>query len=284
MLAGAESVGPTSMGMMTKGICRAMLKFGNAKLKGKNSIRHSFGGGNSSVRRESQWGRSSFSTDNRPSDDPMPCFAEDVREDIAYASVPLLTAADRFCVTPGDVKPPDIQQEFHEAPNSRSRRRNKPDSIVFDDSSTYSFTFKGRNIDFCEWSTCGFYMIKSVSLNSFLGASSAMRLVAYCLEQPTSTMYSSAPSTSNAETDQSLEAAAAHSKSKIVYLLEVNVTASSSQIMVSNDEDADRYDYEDEEEEDNRSDVESDTEEIATVERGIIAFGYILQFLSNFSL
>jgi hypothetical protein len=54
--------------------------------------------------------------------------------------------------------------------------------------------------------------------------------------------------------------------------------------MVSNDEDADRYDYEDDEEEDNRSDVESDTEEIATVERGIITFGYILQYLSNFSL
>lgn len=290
-------MGPASMGMMTKGVCRAMLKFGNAKLKGKNAIRHSFGGsGSGTVRRESQWGRSSLTTsttnntttagagagasaggDRQYSEDSTLSAASLLLDhsDIAYASVPLLSAADRFVVTPAGSTPPDIHQEFQESVGSRSRRQNHPDTVKFDNNSTYSITFKGRNIDFCEWSTCGFYMIKSASLNSFLGASSGLRLVAYCFEQPSpspsgrsSTPISGKPSSDFAPvpsqvppTSYSLEMLATQSISKMVYLMEINVTASTSQIMVSNDDD-------DDDESDTNSETNSDTDEIPELDTG----------------
>mgnify|MGYP003384949399 CR=1 FL=1 len=283
-MAGVETVGPASMGMMTKGVCRAMLKFGNAKLKGKNAIRHSFGGNGSgsTVRRESQWGRSSL-TDRQISEDStasFPLFSLDTDfADVAYASVPLLSAADRFVTTPIGETPPDIYQEFQESVGNRSKRRNNPERVKFDNTSTYSITFKGRNIDFCEWSTCGFYMIKSASLNSFLGASSGLRLVAYCLDQPTGR--SSTPTTTNKPLPDSLpapgsvsvsvtrdrescslEMLAAQTLSKMVYVMEVSVTASTSQIMISNDEE------EEEEEEDEESDSNSDTDEVPVLQAG----------------
>jgi hypothetical protein len=262
------------MGMMTKGVCRAMLKFGKAKLKGKNAIRHSFGGNGGSVNRESQWGRSSMSTDRLASEETLPpSNLESDRADMAYASVPLLTAADRFCVTPAGETPPDIHQEFQEVVKQRSRRRNNPDSIKFDSTSTYSITFKGRNLDFCEWSTCGFYMIKSASLNSFLGASSGLRLVAYCLEQPSGR--STTPTTPISSTpaplaSQSLEMFAAKSLLKMVYLMEVHVTASTSQIMVSNDDHDE--DYEDDEDEENDVNSNSDTEDVAVLQSGMLCY------------
>lgn len=209
---------PVSMGMMTKGVCRAMLKLGNAKLKGKNTIRHSFGRGTGDTAPRS--------------------LSEDASHhlgDAAFASVPLLIAADRLCVTPAGSLPPDICQEFRETAGSNSRRRNNPDSIQFDDTSTYSFTFKGRNIDFCEWATCGFYMMKPVPLSKFLGASDGLRLVAYCL--PGRGKAFTPPAVSGMLNNcESLEDMAAKTSSGVVYFMEANVVASTSQIMVSHDE------------------------------------------------
>lgn len=129
------------MGMMSKSIVRTMLKIVS---NSGGTFRHSLG---------------------------------DSKNSSAYLAASLISAVDRMCVTPPDETPPPISCEFPESKELKSRRKMK--SLTFNPSHTYSFTIKGKNIDFCEWSTCGFRMMSPNHLSTFIGTS-PLRLVAYC--------------------------------------------------------------------------------------------------------
>eukprot|EP00602_Paraphysomonas_sp_CaronLab_P012907 CAMPEP_0185039814 /NCGR_PEP_ID=MMETSP1103-20130426/37115_1 /TAXON_ID=36769 /ORGANISM="Paraphysomonas bandaiensis, Strain Caron Lab Isolate" /LENGTH=1342 /DNA_ID=CAMNT_0027578857 /DNA_START=175 /DNA_END=4203 /DNA_ORIENTATION=- len=142
---GIESV--CSMGMMSKSVCRGMLKLlSKGSPGGAKSISHSLGDG---------------------------------KDNSAFVSVPLLTGVDRLCITPAGEDPPPIQFEFPESADHRVKRKSASLIKQFDTTSTYSVTLKGKNIDLCEWSTCGFRMMNPVNLASFIGGNSSLRFVAY---------------------------------------------------------------------------------------------------------
>jgi hypothetical protein len=130
------------MGMMSKSIGRGMLKL--LSNSGAGAIRHSLG---------------------------------DSKNPSAYVISNLIAAVDRMCITPLNETPPPINREFPESKEMKSKRKLK--SLIFDTKNTYSFTIKGKNIDFCEWSTCGFRMINPTNLSTFIG-NNPLRLVAYC--------------------------------------------------------------------------------------------------------
>lgn len=128
------------MGMMSKSIGRGMLKLIS---NSAGSLRHSLG---------------------------------DSKNPSAFVTASLSSAVDRMCITPVGENPPPINREFPESKEMKAKRRLK--TLSFDTTSTYSFTIKGKNIDFCEWSTCGFRMINPTNLATFIG-NNPLRLVAY---------------------------------------------------------------------------------------------------------
>jgi hypothetical protein len=154
------------MGMMSKSVCRAMLKFLSNSMP-SGSVDHSLGDG---------------------------------RSNAAYVCAPLLTCVDRMSITPVGSSVPSMRYEFQEAQHHRAQRKSgrfttvnssngsvgsaggnakSLNTLSFDTTSTYSFTIKGKYIDFCEWSTCGFRMMNPTNLGTFIGSKASLRLVAF---------------------------------------------------------------------------------------------------------
>lgn len=131
------------MGMMSKSICRAMLRIMQSGFGGAQ-IYHSLG---------------------------------DAKDSSGYVYAPLLSAVDRMCITPQGQEPPPFNREFVETDSRLRRKSVRSTRVVLDTTSTYSFTIKGKNIDFCEWSTCGLRLLNPTNLATFIGRNS-LRLVA----------------------------------------------------------------------------------------------------------
>lgn len=105
-------------------------------------------------------------------------FGRDASE-TSYCAVPLFPFVDRLCVTPAGANPPDVKCEVEEEAARRRSRRAGNVALALDTKHTYTFSIKGSNIDFCEWSTCGLYMINPTSLTSLLGGSNAFRMTIF---------------------------------------------------------------------------------------------------------
>lgn len=181
-----------SMGMMSKSVCRAMLKF-LAKSLPAGAVEHSLG---------------------------------DSRSNAAYVRAPLLACVDRLNVTPDGEDVPLMRFEFPETIHQRAARKNGQLSMKthgsagFDTSSTYSFTIKGKYIDFCEWSTCGFRMMNPTNLATFIGSNASLRLVAF--HKPVGVAISSrsvSPTPNPKQTQNSARRAG------LEYLFEVDISA-----------------------------------------------------------
>ena len=182
------------MGMMSKSICRAMLRF-LSKSQPSGAVEHSLGDG---------------------------------RSNAAFVCAPLVTCADRMCVTPHGCEAPSMRYEFSEPPDRRAARKNgryaplggkqSGGGAGFDTSSTYSFTIKGKYIDFCEWSTCGFRMMNPTNLGTFIGANSSLRLVAHCRSVKGSNLSTTSSPSSHCP-------AGAARRPGLSYLLEVDIAA-----------------------------------------------------------
>lgn len=196
MYMGIEST--CSMGMMSKSICRAMLKF-LSNNNGGGTLKHSLG---------------------------------DAKNPSAFMSSTLISAVDRLCITPSNETPPPINREFPESKEIKSKRRQK--SILFDTSSTYSFTIKGKNIDFCEWSTCGFRMINPTNLSTFIG-NNPLRLVAYTEKKNTTNLSSvnnniSNNPNNNSNTNFENETIQSHRRPGLTYFLEIEINSQVSTV------------------------------------------------------
>jgi hypothetical protein len=176
------------MGMMSKSIGRGMLKLLS---NSAGSLRHSLG---------------------------------DSKNPSAFVTASLTSAVDRMCITPMGENPPPINREFPESKEMKAKRRLK--TLSFDTTSTYSFTIKGKNIDFCEWSTCGFRMINPTNLATFIG-NNPLRLVAYTekkIKTPSLSSSSSSPA-SSCVSDPSINS---RRRPGLSYFLEIEIRSQSS--------------------------------------------------------
>jgi hypothetical protein len=89
----------------------------------------------------------------------------------------------------------DISSLINDWPTASQQTERYHTEFRYDRRSTYSLTIKGNNIDFCQWSTCGFRMINPTNLATFIG--NPLRLV------ESSEKKSKLPSTSSSLTSSS---------------------------------------------------------------------------------
>jgi hypothetical protein len=158
-----------------------------------------------------------------------------------------------MCVTPCGQTPPPINREFPESKEMKAKRRLK--TLNFDTSSTYSFTIKGKNIDFCEWSTCGFRMINPTNLATFIG-NNPLRLVAYSEKKL------KLPSTSSSLTSSSAHDPSINSRRRpgLSYFFEIEIRCQDSPSLSS---------FSGAQESDSESDAEDATHEVANDQQGL---------------
>lgn len=148
---GAEVTKPMSLGLLTKGMCRAILQLGRTVNK---HLHHSFG--------SSQPGRS--------------------ETELPHIVGPMWSAADKLVITRPSSKPPALGDSFPEDPVRRSTRRSDADfthDVSLDN--TYSISFKTSNIDLVSWTAANLPLVNSIDLHTFW-SDADLRAVCYCVD------------------------------------------------------------------------------------------------------
>lgn len=95
-----------------------------------------------------------------------------------HVVVPAWTLFDRMVVTRGTDEPPEMDQLFPEPPKSVAARQASASNGAWNTTSTYSFSFSSRFVDFPEWKLINLIFSHDIDLHMFWG-NAPIRLVLY---------------------------------------------------------------------------------------------------------
>lgn len=146
---GAEITKPMSLGLLTKGMCRAVLQVGKAINK---YMHHSFGDG------------------------------ENQSTELPHIVGPMWSSADRLVVSKGpDATLPVLGEAFPEDAISRATRRKNADfTLPVDLDATYSVSFKTSNINLLKWTATNLPLVSNIDLHTFW-SDAHLRTICYCV-------------------------------------------------------------------------------------------------------
>ena len=152
---GAEITKSMSLGLLTKGMCRAILQVGRSV---NRHLHHSFGEDGSSE--------------------------DDERRELPHIVGPMWSAVDRLVVSKGSDTVPPLGEAFPEEPVSRAARRKNSDfNLPFELDATYSLSFKTSNIDLLKWTATNLPLVSNIDLHTFW-SDADLRTVCYCVVDP----------------------------------------------------------------------------------------------------
>jgi hypothetical protein len=145
--AGAEVSEPMKLGLLTRGLCKVLLRVVESFNK---NMHYSFGD------------------------------AESLSEH-AHIVAPAYTLFERLVVTPPGETPPHIDETFEESPESISQRKRTASVGKWNTTDTYSFSFYSMYIDLPTWKLFGLPASGDLNLESFWGQS----LLRICMYEKT---------------------------------------------------------------------------------------------------
>jgi len=148
---GAETAHKLELGILTKAMCRTVLKF------------------TSSMVNDLHW---SFGTDQKKAHFEMP-----------HMVAPIHRSMDRIIITPEGQKPPKMGRPFSdlETEKERKKRVSSKEKMKVDLTSIYSFSVNTSNFNLSKWQICNIPMVGSVNMSSVAG-DTTVSLVGYELD------------------------------------------------------------------------------------------------------